>query len=102
MEGDRRSRAFRIGSPDAAAVFLDPKRRRILVQFLGRERSMADVGRALAMPLNRLTHHVGTFLRLGLLMVVREQARAGRPIRFYRAVADSFLVPGALMRERAG
>ena len=102
MEDDFRSRAFRIASPEAAKIFLDPKRRRILALFLGRERSLAEAGRALAMPLNRLSHHVGTFLRLGLLVMVRAQKRAGRPIRYYRACADAFRVPAGLMRERAG
>jgi DNA-binding transcriptional ArsR family regulator len=102
MEDNFRSRAFRVASPEAAKIFLDPKRRRILAFFLGRERSLAEAGRALAMPLNRLSHHVGTFLRLGLLVMVRVQKRAGRPIRYYRACADAFRVPAGLMRERAG
>ena len=102
MEDDLRTRAQTVDSADAAKVFLDPLRRRILAQFLGRERAMAEAGRALGMPLNRLSHHVATFLRLGLLAVTRVQQRAGRPIRFYRASADSFLVPADLMRERAG
>lgn len=102
MEDEIPTRIYRVDSANMARVFLDPGRRRILAQFLGRERALADAGRALGMPLNRLSYHVAAFLRLGLLVVTRAQRRAGRPIRFYRACADSFLVPAALMRERAG
>src|SRR5688500_18349674 len=102
MEDDFRSRAYRIASAEAARVFLDTKRRRILAQSFGRNRSLAEAGRSFAMPPNRLSHHVGTFLRLGLLVVVRAQKRDGRPILHYRACADAFRVPAGLMRERAG
>ena len=102
MEADKLSRARRIESGDAASVFTDPKRRRILVAFLGCERSLSDAAKALDMPLNRLAYHVGVFLRLGLIEIVREQKRAGRPILYYRSAADSFLVPAELMRRRPG
>lgn len=102
MEDELRSRARKVESAEAAKVFLDPLRRRILAQFLGGERALAEAGRALGMPFNRLSHHVAAFLRLGLLTVARVQKRAGRPIRYYRASAESYLVPAELMRERAG
>jgi DNA-binding transcriptional ArsR family regulator len=102
MEDERLSRTMRIDSPERAAVFTDPKRRRILTAFMGRERSLSEAAEALAMPMNRLAHHVGSFLRLGLLAVTRERKRAGRPIRYYRAAADAFVVPAALMGRRAG
>ncbi len=102
MEDDRLSRASRIRDPAAAAVFADPKRRRMLTLFMGRERSLSDAAAALAVPMNRLAYHVGAFLRLGLICVTRVQKRAGRPIRHYRAVADSFLIDGAAMGRGAG
>lgn len=93
---------MRIDSPDQAAVFVNPAKRRILVAFMARERSLSDVAGVLNMPMNRLSYHVSCFLRLGLLSVVREQKRAGRPIRYYRAVADSVLVSAEAMRGRPG
>lgn len=102
MEDDRLSRAFRIRGPAAAAVFADARRRRLLIAFMGRERSLSNAATTLAMPMNRLAHHVGSFLRLGLLCVAREEKRAGRPIRHYRAVADSFLIDAAVMSRSAG
>ena len=91
-----------IDSPDRAAVFTDPKRRRIVTAFMGGERSLSEAAAALAMPMNRLAYHVGALLRLGLLEVTRERKRAGRPIRYYRAVADAFVIPAAMMVRRPG
>ena len=102
MEDTVLTRPLRIEAPDQVAVFLDSKRRRILVSFMGRERSLSEAAAALAIPLNLLAYHVGRLLRLGLLQVVREQKRAGRPIRYYRAAADSFLIPAAAMGRRVG
>jgi predicted ArsR family transcriptional regulator len=96
------SSLLRIEAPDQVAVFLDARRRRILLAFLGRERSLTQGAEALGMSLNLLAYHVGRLRRLGLLKVVREQKRAGRPILFYRASADSFLIPAAAMGRRVG
>jgi hypothetical protein len=38
-------------------------------------------------------HHVQKFLQAGILKQTRTQARAGRAIRYYRTVADQFLIP---------
>jgi DNA-binding transcriptional ArsR family regulator len=102
MEEPSLSRALRLDAPDRAAALVDPVRRRILTAFIGRERSLSEAAGALAMPLNRLAYHVGALVRLGLVRVEREQKRAGRPIRFYRAVADHFLVPAAALPRRPG
>ena len=93
---------LRIETPEQAAPFIDPKRRRMLVQFMGRERSLSEAARALDMPMNRLAYHVSAFLRLGLLDIVREQKRPGRAIRYYRMKADAVLVPAEAMRNTAG
>lgn len=63
---------------------------------------MSEAAATLKMPLNRLAYHVGALLRLGLVRIAREQKRAGRPIRFYRAAAGSFLVPAAAAGRRTG
>ena len=102
MEEPSLSSALRVEAPDRAAALVDPARRRILTAFMGRERSLSEAAGTLAMPLNRLAYHVGALLRLRLLRVTREQKRAGRPIRYYRAVADRFLVPAAAMGRRPG
>ena len=69
---------------------------------MGRERSLSEAASLLAMPLNRLAYHASVLVKLDLLGVAREQKRAGRRIRHYRAVADSFRVPAAAMRTGPG
>jgi len=96
------TRPMRIEAPEQVAVFLDAKRRRILLAFFGRERSLTEAASTLSMSLNLLSYHVGRLTALGLLAIVREQKRTGRPIRFYRAAADAFLIPAAAMGRRVG
>lgn len=78
----------RLLSDDAATRFLEP--------FLGRERSASQAARELGVPLDTLLYRVKRFLDAGLLEVVREEPRAGRPIKIYRTVADGFYVPFGL------
>jgi hypothetical protein len=93
---------LRITSARAAAVFAAARQRKILLSLIERERSPSELGRLTDTPLNLLHYHVGTLLRLGLVRVARIQARAGAPIKYYRAVARSFFVPAELLRARPG
>ncbi len=76
-----------------AAVFANRRRVRILLALAGRERSLGELAALTGERLSLLHHHVRALLAAGLVTVAREQARAGRPVRFYRAVADAFFVP---------
>lgn len=46
-----------------------------------------------------LDYHVGRRRASGLLRQSRTEARAGRPIRYYRAIAESFLISWADMAK---
>jgi hypothetical protein len=48
---------------------------------------------ATGMDLRRTHYYVQRLKALGLLNVAEERARAGRPIKLYRAIGDSFFVP---------
>lgn len=82
----------------AAEALADPKTQRFMEPFMARERSVGQAAKVLGLPTNSLLYRVKKLTALGLLRVVREQARAGRPVKFYRASADSFFVPLALTR----
>ncbi len=86
----------------AAAVFGSPRQRKIVLALIAEERSLSQLAGLTATPLNLLDHHMRKFLRLGLVEVVRRQARAGAPIRFYRAVAQSFFVPAEFAAAAPG
>ena len=87
------SRAFRVADARTAAAFAHPLRRRLVLLFAARERSVAEMASATGEDLKRLHYHVTALQQLGLLEVARELARAGRAVKLYRAVAEAFFVP---------
>lgn len=94
MQHETRSRQFTIRDPRAAAVFTQSPLRRILLQFAGQPRGVAEVAADLSIDLKRLHHAVTKLYRLGLLEVVEERPRAGRSIKLYRCAGDSYFIPG--------
>jgi hypothetical protein len=86
----------------AAAVLETPRQRRILLLLVERARSTSELSRLVHAPLNLLHHHLRKFVALGLVRIEREEARAGSPVKFYRATARSFFVPAELMKELPG
>ena len=66
------------------------------------ERSLTDLQRLTGQTLPKLHYHVTRLLAAGLLRVSRAQARGGRPIRLFQAVAESFLVPQEFLGELPG
>lgn len=84
---------MKIADPVQLAAFENRLRCRVLVTCATAERSLSDLQRLLTTPLPKLHYHVRRLLEAGLLTVGRTQPRAGRAVRFYRAVAERFLVP---------
>jgi hypothetical protein len=93
MVQDVLSRTLTVADPRAAAALIDPVSQGMVLAFAGRPRSLAEVARDLDVDIKRLHHHVLRFCRLGLLEVAETKARAGRPIKLYRTVAETFFVP---------
>jgi hypothetical protein len=81
---------------EQARLFSDPAALRYLKPFLGREQTVSAAAREAGCSLETMLYRVRTFVRAGLLAVIREQKRAGRPIKYYRTVADGFFIPFAL------
>jgi hypothetical protein len=93
MQSADQSSPYRVADPGQTAAFDNPLRCRILVACGPVERSLSDLGLLLDVPLPKLHYHVARLLDAELLTVSRVQARAGRPVRFFRAIAERFLVP---------
>jgi hypothetical protein len=72
----------------AARIVLQPRRRRFLEPFIGRERSAGQAAGELDLPVEQVAYRVQAMLRAGLLRAVETRARAGRPITLYRAPAE--------------
>ena len=93
MQSGEQSRELRIDDPERAAAFENPFRVRVLIACGQRERSLSDLRGLFGASYARLHHHVARLLAAKLLVVSRTQPRAGRPVQFYRAVAERFVVP---------
>ena len=56
---------------------------------------MSEVAAELQVNMSSVLYRVRQFIRLGLLEETRIEPRKGRPVRFYRSVADGFFAPFA-------
>ncbi len=85
-----------------AQAFASPRQRKIVQLLMAGEKSLSELASEAEMQLSLVHYHVTHCLRLGLIEIVREQRRAGRAVRFYRAAAKSFFVPAELIVEMPG
>lgn len=81
-----------------AELLMDERARRALSPFVGRERTAAGAAEELEIHLNTLLYQVRRLVDAGLLRVTRQERRAGRAVKHYRAVAEHFVVPYHLTR----
>src|SRR5262245_58465686 len=88
---------MRVSDPEAALWLADPERRRWLVPFVSGERTLAEVARALDVPVNAVLYRARLLVKHGLVRVVGEQQRRGRPMKRYAAAAEGFIVPLSLV-----
>jgi hypothetical protein len=82
-----------IEHPETAAIFFQPKSLELLSVLIETERSLQQISDALAWPINTSKYQLERLCQAELVTCTREEARAGRPIRFYRAIASQFFVP---------
>jgi hypothetical protein len=86
----------------AARAFATARPRAILFALMQSEHSLQGLQTSLGFSLSLLHYHVSRMLALGLLRVVRREARAGSTIAIYAAAARSFLVPAHLEADTPG
>jgi hypothetical protein len=67
--------------------------RRFLTPFIGQERTVSEVAAELQVHMSSVLYRVRQFIRLGLVGEPRLEPRKGKPIKYYRSVADGFFVP---------
>jgi DNA-binding transcriptional ArsR family regulator len=101
-KGSPLSSVLRITEERIASTFLVSPTRRLLLAFVDQPLSVSEAAARVGQPLERVHHHVISLTRKGLLRVVRQEKRKGRPIKYYRAAAESFFVPLALLHRSPG
>jgi len=89
-------RWLEVRDPVQARLLTDPTSRALLEPFVGSEKSVTQAAAEIGCSVQRLLYRIRQFQEAGLLEEVRQEPRAGRPIRVYRAVADGFHIPFAL------
>jgi hypothetical protein len=78
-----------------ARYLTDPAKKQFFLPFLARERRVAQAAAEVGCSINRMLYQVRTLVDAGLLQMLREEPRAGRPVRVYRSVHDAYFVPFA-------
>lgn len=97
MEPLDQSSEFLVQKAKEAAVFGHSQRWQVLLACAHADRSLSQLQRMFGLSLSKLHYHVGRLVESGLLSVSRVEPRGGRAIRYYRAVADTFVVPQELL-----
>jgi hypothetical protein len=85
--------AHTVTDPVQARLLYDSTARRFLTPFLAHETSIGEAAASLEADIDAVTYRVRSFVKAGLLRVVGERKRAGRPIRIYRSVHDRYFIP---------
>lgn len=80
-------------APEQVEILTHPKSLRRLEPFIGCERTVKGAAELLDISQHAMLYWTRKFLELGLLVVVRTEPRAGKPIKFYRACAEHFIIP---------
>jgi len=97
MSAQPRPRAWHKITSEAAAAYLAADEGRYFLRpFLEREASVSEAAELLGQPLDRTHYRVKRMLQLGILEVTRQEARAGRPVKYYRSRGDGLFVPFSL------
>jgi hypothetical protein len=82
-----------VDDPTQARFLTDPAKKQFFVPFLARERRVAEAAGEVGCSVNRMLYQVRTLVDAGLLQMLREEPRAGRPVRVYRSVHDAYFEP---------
>lgn len=92
-EGSQGAPAAVVHDAQLADLLTNPETLRQLEPFLGQESTVAEAARLTSTLPNTMLARVGRWLRLGLLELTREELRAGKAVKHYRTVADSWFIP---------
>jgi hypothetical protein len=90
-------RSLTVTDPAQIDLLLDVTAAQRVGVFMGREHTLGTAAAELSIPASSLAYWVKRLVRTKLIAITRLEPRAGRAIPHYRAVADEFIIPFALM-----
>ena len=85
-----------VRSPQAAAAFMEPFRRHLILSLVARPASIAELAKTSGISISLAHYHVRRLCELGILKIVSVERRPGRPIRKYAARSAAFFIPDVL------
>lgn len=93
------SRFLVVEDPKAGAALTDLTLLPLMAHFLRSTSSASEAAGVLDADLDDVYYRVRKLERLGLLELAETRARAGRPIKRYRAAAEAFFVPFTVLPQ---
>lgn len=91
--------ALSVTTPEAAELLARPDVARLLKPFMHGPKTCGRGAKELGLPVESLHYRVQQFCRAGLLQVVGQEPRRGRPNKLYEAVATDFVFSSKLVSE---
>lgn len=82
-----------VRDPNQAQLLTESKSKDFFKPFVARELTASQAAQDVGCELSTMLYRIKTCQAAGLLTVVRQEKRAGRPLKVYRAVADAFFIP---------
>ena len=92
---------FSVTDLEQLSVLANPKRQKILAEFVEEARTTKQVAEILGEPPTRLYHHVDALAKHGFLVLEREVPKRGTTEKYYRAVARQFRVDESCLADPA-
>ena len=86
------NRRYECTTDNEIAVFRDPFTRRLLLHCIAEARTASSLREEMESSMNRTHYALRKLLAIGLIIIEREASRAGRAIKYYRAIADCFVI----------
>ena len=93
MQEEDASRRFVLRDPRAAQWVRQPLGLNVLRIVMAGSTPLAPVAKELGLPLSTVLRWARRWLEVGALVIDAERPRAGRPVKWYRAVATRFFIP---------
>lgn len=95
MKQDNSGREARVEIREAeqARLLSNPESLRFFEPFVARDCTVSQAAKEVKCKVDTMLYRVNLFLKAGLLIVAKRQARRGRSVKVYRSSADAYYIP---------
>jgi hypothetical protein len=93
LDYGREETRVEIKDTEQARLLTNPESFRFFEPFLARDCTVSQAAKELDCKVDTMLYRVKTFIKTGLLNVVKTKSRRGRSIKVYRSSADEYYIP---------